>query len=158
VPALALSALVVSRVLEEHGSGDTIRIWQIEMLCARPLWWMYETMSSEAAKLLACRAAQTTRALLTTQVQAMCKLNQPAVIVKAREVDVQIVQGVLDGARSKYKQTYSSDAPTVTMAENYLPGPPSGGLLAARALCTFWDSAHPADHAAVSSRTVQCNL
>ena len=63
----------------------------------------------------------------TAQVQAMHKLNQPAVIVKAREVDVNIVQGVLDGARSKFKQAYGGDSPSVTMAEDYLPGPPSGG-------------------------------
>jgi len=59
-------------------------------------------------------------------VQAMHKLNQPAVIVKARETDVSIVQGVLESARSKFKQSYSADAPTVTMAEDYLPGPPTG--------------------------------
>lgn len=64
------------------------------------------------------------------QVQAMHKLNQPAVIVKAREADVNIVQGVLEAARSKFKQTYGGDAPTVAMADNYLPGPPSGGLKA----------------------------
>ena len=58
----------------------------------------------------------------------MHKLNQPAVIVKAREVDVGIVQGVLDGARSRFKQAYGSDAPSITMAEDYLPGPPSGGF------------------------------
>ena len=42
--------------------------------------------------------------------------EQPAVIVKAREVDVGIVQGVLDGARSRFKQAYGSDAPSITMA------------------------------------------
>ena len=63
---------------------------------------------------------------LVAQVQAMHKLNQPAVIVKAREVDVNIMQGVLEAARSKFKQTYGTDAPTVAMADNYLPGPPSG--------------------------------
>ncbi len=65
-------------------------------------------------------------ALPVAQVQAFHKLNQPAVIVKARETDASLVQGVLESARSKFKQTYGTDAPTVTMADNYLPGPPSG--------------------------------
>ncbi len=104
---------------------------------------------------------QTTRALLTTQVQAMRKLNQPAVIVKAREVDVSIVQGVLDGARSKYKQTYSSDAPTVTMAESYLPGPPSGGLTVGEPCAPIGQrcaqhSARTADNAAIPPQTAHC--
>ena len=77
-----------------------------------------------------------TDAIPFTQVQAMHKLNQPAVIVKAREVDVGIVQGVVEAARSKFKQTYGSDAPSVSMAEDYLPGPPSGGLKLAWASCT----------------------
>ena len=115
-------------------------------------------MKRGIARLLACRATWI-HAVLAAQVQAMRKLNQPAVIVKAREVDVQIVQGVLDGARSKYKQTYSSDAPTVTMAENYLPGPPSGGPTVAQALRTLCVARSiPLSELSMQRVSVQCNL
>ena len=83
-----------------------------------------------APLLLVCwhrRAAESTALCFPgAQVQAFHKLNQPAVTVKARESDASLVQGVLESARSKYKQTHGQDAPTVAMAEDFLPGPPSG--------------------------------
>ena len=80
-------------------------------------------------RLLACRAGlqNPQPAPHFAQVQAFHKLNQPAVIVKAREMDASLVQGVLESAKSKYKQKYDTDALSVSMADNYLPGPPSGG-------------------------------
>jgi V-type H+-transporting ATPase subunit E len=67
-------------------------------------------------------------ALLTDLlVQALVKLKQPAVIVKGREVDKDIVKGIIEPARKKFSQQFGDEAPTVQFdSENFLPPPPGG--------------------------------
>lgn len=65
-------------------------------------------------------------ALLTDLlVQALVKLKQPAVIVKGREVDKDIVKGIIEPARKKYEQKFGGEVPTIKFdSENFLPPPP----------------------------------
>lgn len=64
--------------------------------------------------------------LLKLLVQGMKKLEEESVLVRCREVDSAVVQGLLDSARKEYANTYGDSAPELAMDEERLNPPPSG--------------------------------
>jgi V-type H+-transporting ATPase subunit E len=58
-------------------------------------------------------------------VQSLAKLKQPAAIVKSREVDADIVKGIIEPARKKYAERFKTEAPQVKFdSDNFLPPAP----------------------------------
>lgn len=65
-------------------------------------------------------------ALLTDLlVQSLQKLKQPATIVKGREVDKDLIKGIIEPARKAYTQKFGKEAPSIEFdSKNFLPPPP----------------------------------
>jgi len=99
-------------------------------------------------------------ALLTDiLVQSFAKLQQPAVRVRSREVDAQLVQSIIEPARQKFSQVYGGDAPAVEVdTKDFLPGPPSGKDDDEMASCTGGVSVSSANGKIVCNNTLDDRL
>jgi ATP synthase (E/31 kDa) subunit len=54
--------------------------------------------------------------------QAMRKLQEPSQIVQCRQSDISVVEATMPKAQQRYKQTYSEDAPQLTLdRKHFLP-------------------------------------
>lgn len=63
--------------------------------------------------------------MLKLLVQGMRKLGEERVLVRCREVDVKVVEGLLDAARGEYANVYGDSAPELSMDEERLKPPPT---------------------------------
>ncbi|GMH40169.1 hypothetical protein BSKO_08073 [Bryopsis sp. KO-2023] len=63
--------------------------------------------------------------VLKLLVQGMKKLGEERVLVRCREVDVKIVDGMLEPARSEYANVYGDSAPELSMDDERLKPPPT---------------------------------
>ena len=56
----------------------------------------------------------------------MAKLMEPEVVVRVRECDKDLVKEAVDGAKSKFQETFKGKTVTVSIdTEKYLAPPPS---------------------------------
>ncbi|KAK4478383.1 hypothetical protein RD792_013850 [Penstemon davidsonii] len=59
-------------------------------------------------------------------IQSLLRLKEPSVLLRCREMDVNVVKSVLEDAKRDYAEKASVNAPNVTIDKIYLPPPPSG--------------------------------
>ncbi|KAL3826209.1 hypothetical protein ACJIZ3_022238 [Penstemon smallii] len=59
-------------------------------------------------------------------IQSLLRLKEPSVLLRCREMDVNVVKSVLEDAKRDYAEKANVNAPNVTIDKIYLPPPPSG--------------------------------
>lgn len=109
--------------------SKTLNEMRIKVLGARELA-IQEIVSEAKIRLrdVSKNPSEYKKLLTDLLVQAAKKLKEKQVVVRARQVDLQLVKDVLEASRKQYSQVFpDEEVPTMTLdTQNFLPPPHSG--------------------------------